>query len=517
LKSQTAVARGATSLYVANVTNLVANTLYFLILTNILPSTLDVGVITALNITIWLLVTVCVLAQPVTLQSPVPAPLSVLKFIPEFTATKDPANAKRVYRASIGTTALLGVIVAGVLMLAPDAVGALIGGTVIKPDLVRLAGLDVLVLSLGQVAVAALIAVGDTRTASVYIIVWSIARYAIASVLLVLFSLAGVLVGWMIGDAVLSCLALLRGVRQFHGGTVAAYFKMTDLAKYSLYTVFSALIGFAVNQADKVFTLASQGLRELAIYNVAIVAATFTGFAPYALLTVLLPALSSLNKMNRREEIHSMVRDYTRYVSLVVLPIAMGFAAITEVALRIFGQQYVAGLVPSVIVSVATGLTAVGVVYAALLIATGDLGWFALANVVGLGALFGVSAMSSEILGLSGPALGRASLMAVTALIYAFAVSRRGYLHLDVRAFLVATCSSIVMAFTVFLLLSSIGSFLMRVALLPVIVALGAVIYIGGLRALHLLTKDDLEFAQGIVPEKLQPVLLRTARLLGIS
>lgn len=64
VESQTSVTRGATSLYAVNVVMLLANTVYFLILTNVLTSTLNVGVITALNITIWLLVTTCILAQP---------------------------------------------------------------------------------------------------------------------------------------------------------------------------------------------------------------------------------------------------------------------------------------------------------------------------------------------------------------------------------------------------------------------------------------------------------------------
>jgi len=37
------VARGASSLYIANVVVLVANTLYFLVLTNVLRSSKDVG------------------------------------------------------------------------------------------------------------------------------------------------------------------------------------------------------------------------------------------------------------------------------------------------------------------------------------------------------------------------------------------------------------------------------------------------------------------------------------------
>ena len=98
LETQASVAKGATSLYVANVVVLVANTLYFLVLTNFLHSTLDVGIVTALNIMIWLLVTVCIFAQPITVQSPVPAPLAVLKFLPELIAKNARTGAAKLFR-----------------------------------------------------------------------------------------------------------------------------------------------------------------------------------------------------------------------------------------------------------------------------------------------------------------------------------------------------------------------------------------------------------------------------------
>jgi|SRR3972149_3799659 len=101
------VARGASSLYIANVVVLVANTLYFLVLTNVLRSTEDVGVVTALNILIWLLVTISILAQPVTSQSPIPAPLAVLKFLPALLTKNARSDAVRVFRASLGSTTIL--------------------------------------------------------------------------------------------------------------------------------------------------------------------------------------------------------------------------------------------------------------------------------------------------------------------------------------------------------------------------------------------------------------------------
>lgn len=362
MNTQASVAKGATSLYVANIVNVVANTLYFLILTNFLRSTLSVGIVTALNILIWLFVTVCILAQPVAVQSPVPAPLAVLKFIPELLAKRARSGAGKLFTTSFAFSLVLGGVIAAVLVAAPGIIVPFVGGQAISANFVRLSGVDVLILSVGQVCIGALIASGEMKSVTLYLILWSAARYTLASVLLVSFAISGVLVGWILGDAVLLIFAVQKSLRTLRVGGGRAGFSMSELVRYSLYTLLSALIGFAVNQADKIVTLARQGLPELAVYNVATVVASLAGFAPYALLIVLLPALSALHAARRIRQMRQLIRSYTRYVSIVVLPVAFGFAAITGVALQIFGPEYVVGLVPSVIVSVATGLTAVGAV-----------------------------------------------------------------------------------------------------------------------------------------------------------
>jgi len=517
LATQASVAKGATSLYVANVVVLLANTLYFLVLTNILRSTLDVGIVTALNLTISFLVTICILAQPVTGQSPIPAPLAVLKFLPELLAKGARTRAAKVFRISFGISGILASAVAGILVVSPNLVVPLIGGQTVLPDFVRLAAVDVLVFSLSQVCFGALIAVGDLRNATIYIISWSVARYALASILLIPYSIFGVLLGWIMGDTVVLVIAFRKSIQQVRGGSGSRNFSLVNLWRYSLYTLFSALIGFAVMQADKIFTLASKGLPELAIYNVAIVAASFAGFAPYALLTVLLPALSALHSTGETRKMHEMIRNYTRYVSIVVLPIAVGFASVAEIALRIFGPDYVSGLVPTMIVSVATGLTAIGAVYAGALLAAGELRWYTAANLLGLGALFAVSALFTSSLGLAGPALGRATLMAVAAFVYAVGMWRNGFLEVDVRAYLSAAGGSALMAIVVFGALGAVHSFLLKLALLPALIVVGAIIYLGSLRLLRLLTATDLEFAFGILPSRFHPIVLKIGRLLVIK
>lgn len=515
-QTHAAVAKGATSLYVANIVVLIANTLYFLVLTNFLRSTLDVGIITALNIMIWLLVTVSILAQPIAMQSPIPAPLAVLKFIPALLTKRTRSGASKLLTASLVLTAGIGGVIAAVLIASPGLVIPLIGGQAVLSSFVRLAGVDVLILSVGQVCIGAIIALGDMRSATAYLILWSVVRYALASILLVTFAIAGVLVGWILGDAVLLVIGLHKSIRSLQARGARPGISLSEVLRYSLYTLFSALIGFAINQADKIFTLARQGLPELAIYNVAIVAASFAGFAPYALLTVLLPALSSLQAGNRTRQMHEMIHAYTRYVSIVVVPIAIGFASITEVALRIFGPEYVNGLMPSVIVSVATGVTAIGAVYAAALLAVGELRWYTAANAIGLGGLIVVAYVFTPALGLGGPALGRASLMALVALVYGFALGRRGFFELDLRAFLSATGGSAIMGLVVFSALSFSHSFFVKLAMLPVMVLVGALIYLVSLRALHLLTIDDLEFVGEMMPSRLRALLPKAARLAGL-
>jgi O-antigen/teichoic acid export membrane protein len=514
-QSTVAVARGATAIYVANVVVLVANTLYFLILTNVMRSTINVGIVTALNLMIWLLVAISILAQPVTAQSPVPAPPAVLKFIPELLTRKASSAARHTFRASLASSTLIAVIIGGVLILSPGIAVPFLGGSFVSEMFVQLAAVDVIVLSLGQICLASLMSTGDMRAAGGYMVLWSVLRYSFASVLLFNYAIEGVLLGWIMGDGLLFLFALRRVFIDLHSSGGAAKISYTDFLRYSFYTLLSALLGYAINQADKLFTLAQQGLAHLAIYNVAIVAASFAGLAPYALTMVLLPTLSSLYAAKHTEELGQIVRQYSRYVSIIVIPIAVGFASITGVALRIFGQAYLAGFVPSVIVSIVSGLTAVGAVYAAVLLAVGNLRWYTAANVLGVGALAAVAYLTTPLVGLSGPALGRAALMAVAAFFYGYAAWKSGYFRLDVRAFISAAVSSGPMGIVVFLILSRFHSFLMQLAMLPVVIIIGALIYLGALRALKLLTVEDFEFIEQMAPTRAHRLITIIARAAG--
>jgi hypothetical protein len=87
---------------------------------------------------------------------------------------------------------------------------------------------------------------------------------------------------------------------------------------------------------------------------------------------------------------------------------------------------------------------------------------------------------------------------------------------LDLKAFLVAAGASVLMGIVVFAGLGFATSFLTKLALLPILIPIGAAIYLASLRGLRLLNDEDLEFALGIVPARFHPFLIRIGRLIGL-
>ena len=457
----------------------------------------------------------CVLAAPIVNQNPIPAPLGVLKFIPELLAKNNRPGAVRVLRASLWIALIISVMIAGLLYLATPLVIPLLGGSAVLPNFVHLLGFDV-VVAIDQVGLAAVIALVETNSAARSIWIWAIARYGLASILLLPLGVVGVLVGWILGDLTLVFFSLSKCLRDNYALSLHSPIPFRSLMSYSGHNLAAALTGFAISFADRLFTLSTQGLSPLAVYNVAIMATTIASSASYALVTVMLPALAGLLAAQNLDELHRLVRLNTRYLSLLVMPIAFGLAAVMDVPLRVFGQAYMSGVGPAVIVCAASGLTAISAVFASALIALGKMRWFTTANLLGLVGFLVVTSVLSPKLGLSGPAFGRATLMIITTLVYGYVAFRAGVFGFDQKAYLVPIAGSAVMALLVFTAISMLHTFPLKLAALPFLMILGILTYLGLLRVSHLISSENLEFIRDITPRRVHSYLPMVAAMLGV-
>lgn len=177
-----------------------------------------------------------------------------------------------------------------------------------------------------------------------------------------------------------------------------------------------------------------------------------------------------------------------------------------------FGPDYVSGMTPAVTISVAAGLRALSTVYAAALIVLGSLRWYTAANFLGPGGLFVVTGVLTPKIG----SIERASLMVIATFVYAFATLKSGVFGIDIKAYFASIGGPSIMTIVVFAIPSTLHIFYLKVAVLPLLVDLATLLYLGPLRFSRLLTTGDIDFIGELTPRRFHSTLPKLAMLAGL-
>lgn len=495
------VARGAASLYVASIISLVLNTAYFVVLTNILSAPL-VGLVSLLNVLVLAGVTAASLSLPAAGAVGGATPPAVTRFIAEYVKGGRSRAARRIFLASILIAATVSLSIAAVLSLPSVSRGI---SFPLDSQPVVFAAVDIVILAIAQVGAFSMIGAGRATIAGVVVAVGATVRYSTASLLLVLgLGPSGVFIGFSIGDLVLALSAILLALRRMPSSGDPTVDRRA-VTTYMVSVLASSLIGYGVSQTDRLLAFVQRGFSDLALYNAASVGAAVAAFAPAAVTNVLVPILSSLrdeDPSHRRE----ILRNYTRYVSLVSFPMGFGLAAISPSILRLFGDKYVAGSPLIAVAGISISVTAVSSVYSSSLLASGKTYNFLICNCIALVSLISVSFVLVPIAGLLGVALARAAMFVVAGTAFAFFARGMGEFVLDLKGYLKALVSSAITGGAVYGLLvfasatvvhTRFGAVLLGVGLIPV----GVVIYLLVMKLLRAFTERDMEFAQKVLPK----------------
>ncbi len=510
MHSEEKVASGVAALYLANVVTIVFNTGFIAILTNSV-SQQEFGLATLLNVLIVSVATVAVLALPVSASGLSATPPAVTRFLSE-SEGQTGVSRRRVYLTSLAICAVVSVLCAVFFALPPTA-SAIAGGLSTVP--VAIAAADAVAYSFGQLGAYSMFGAGDARGAGKLIVAASVLRYAAATALLAAGGgLSGVFAGFVVGDLMLAFAAnasAFGSVRRLQAGTG----DFGQVRRYMASVFVAALVGLAVSQTDKVLAFFQRGLSSIGLYNVASVGAAVAAFAPAAATNILVPALSSYGgDVERKRE---TVRRYTRYITLISMPMGFGLAALSPFLLQVFGTQYASAAPVMAIISVAIALTAVVSVYASSLLVDGRAHEFTYASVVALAALVLVAVLTVPIIGLTGVAAGRAAMLFVMLAAVAIFARRNGTLVLDAVGYSKALVTSGAMACLIFGSLSLVGdaglstrgdAVLGSIVMIPV----GLLTYLVGMKLLKGFKEDDIEFIEALVPRRLR-VFSRVLRL----
>jgi O-antigen/teichoic acid export membrane protein len=510
-ESDTRVARGVAALYIAGITTLGLNTLFLVLLTNILPQA-EVGLIAFLNVVLIAASTIGVLALPLIGSAVVATPPAVTRFL---SAGKGagPAQGRSVYLLSVGVCSVITVVILALSAYGP--VANLVAGRQYA-SAVFFACLDAMAYAFAQLGVYAMLGTSRVTSAGKLVILSSGLRYLFASA----FVLGGlgpawIFIGFALGDAVLALSSNARAFRDLRQGSMEGPHISTVL-KYMVSVFVAALVGLAVSQSDKVLVFLRLNLTDLAVYNVATVGAAVASFIPNSVTNVLVPSLAAQgeNEGAKRE----IIKSYSRHVNLTAVPIGFELAAVSPFLLRVFGDTYAqggAGVMAVIAISIA--FTAVSAVFASSLLVDDRAHHFTISNVLGLGGLVLVALLTVPVLGAFGIALGRSAMLFIILGATSYFVWRSGRLILDIPTYLKSVASSGLSAVIIYLVLVLFqGLVLSRtvvVILSLLMLPVGFFLYLSAMKAMKGYKEEDMQFLDSLFPGRLK-FLTRLARKL---
>jgi O-antigen/teichoic acid export membrane protein len=511
IEADAKLARGAAALYFSNITTLVLNTLFLVLLANYYSSSqAEVGLVSFLNVVLVSASTVAVLALPLV-GSGFATPPAVARFISLHRDSKE-QSARSVYILSAGICAAISTTI--LLLSAYPPVASLVAGPA-EDAAVFYACLDALVYSFAQLGTYAMLGYGRTTSAGKAIIASSILRYALASVLLLAgMGPSGVFIGFALGDSFLAVYSNYESVRDLRR-LPSAKVPMGPVLKYMSSVFLAALMGLAVSQSDKLLAFLQLGLPTLAVYNIATVGAAVASFVPSAVTNVLVPSLGDISR--GESERRAMLKAYTRHISLSAIPVGFLLAAVSPFLLKVFGEVYASGASVMAVIAIAIALTAVTAVYASTLLVGDRAHHYALSTVLGLVGLVAVAYLTVPAVGALGIAIGRGAMLFISGGLTAYFVWRTKSLVLDGAAYLRSLISSGLMAGVVYGLLAlasaeglnRLGQVLGSLVMIPV----GFALYLLVMKLLKAYTVEDMDFLESLLPRWLG-FLSRLARKL---
>ena len=513
METEAKVARGAAAIYVASIFTLLLNTVYFVILTNIINPE-EVGLVSLLNVLVIGTSTLATLALPLVGSGITATPPAVSRFLSQYIQTGE-GSARKLYFLSVGICAAASSV-AAVVLSNPSVAASLAGPLNSKPFVY--AALDAVAFSFSQLGVYSLVGAGRAPLAGKLLLASSGLRYSVASLLVFLgYAVSGVFIGFTIGDFVLAAISTPLAAKMVLASKEAP-FRFRPVAAYMASVMVAAFAGFGVTQVDKLLAFFQQGLGNLAVYNVATVGAAIASFAPSAVTNVLVPTLGSLrpNEQGRRRE---LMRNYTRYIMFIAAPMGVGLAAVSPFLLELFGKEYLGAAPLLAVISVSVVFTSVGAVYSSDLLVGARIYLFSVANIVGLVTLVSLALVLVPRFGLLGIAISRGVMLVLAMTTLAYFVRGEGDLVLDGRGYLKSGLASAVMGVVVYGFLDALTAALplgrgATVLASLVSIVLGFLLYLVLMKYLRGFGASDLEFLRALLPRRLSWVVELVKKLL---
>jgi O-antigen/teichoic acid export membrane protein len=388
------------------------------------------------------------------------------------------------------------------LFVFSDLISILLFGSSSYSFILKLLSIDLIPFTIVPLLKNVLWGLGELKTMSIMGITYVIIRwFAVILFILIGWDLAGVMVGWIIGDVLFLFLLVLSLIR-FSAFRWCSFpeFKsaLMPLLKFSWPLFLNNIIRFVYLWYDKVLVLILFSLSDLAVYYVVYTAFSAIVSIIDALRRALLPYYGLRYGENNHEAVRMGVKKASRYTMFITFPLMLGLAVLSRPLISLFaGESYTSG---GIILTVLCFFGLIHGVYAPLrsifLIyeRTGLIIW---RNLLSIG--FSMLLLPFIIgFGMVGLAVVSGISLLLSALLSTYFVKKIINAGIDREVFIKAFSSALLM----FLGLLGIQQAFYNVYMLPIYIILGFFVYVLCINAFNTLNKEDITFFKHFFGEK---------------
>lgn len=483
------IARGASYLIVNDVATTIAGVLSFAVIVRLLTPA-EIGIMAALLLVLDLCQTLVGFGLPAAMT--------------KFVAQSDNSTATHIIRVGLRLVFVCSVIAGVVTVFLSGKLSQYLSGTLLYALPFALLGVAIISAGLYDSLTAVLMGRGRIKELATLDAARFILQQALAVGLVVMgWRLVGVMTGWMVGYVFFALVGYLVANGRSKGKASDA--SLQNLLEFSAPLYVGNLIGFAYSWMDRALLLLFVPLYWLGIYNVAFIGFGIVASIPGAIGATLFPHYSKLSAENRRT-LEDGVFHASRYIALVVSPLALGLAALAPTALRIIGgPAYQSGAVALAILSVSLFATLSSYALGSILVAINRPRQTLLVSIVPVlvSLMSGVALI--PILGINGSALARGLGMGAGLVATILFVKREIALRLDRSAILKSAVAGVLMAFIVL----CVEVVMRSVFLLPAYILTGVVVYLLVLRLEKAVNRVDIELFSAYAGKRLAPIVER--------
>lgn len=320
------------------------------------------------------------------------------------------------------------------------------------------------------------------------------------------FGLIGVVVGWIIGEAI----GFLIGVLFYRGllPKTRNYYDYKPLLSFSLPVLFMTVVNTVSDWTDRVFLFTD--LEKLGVYELVIRGSSTLALIWIALSTTLLPIFSKSYGTSGKKDMASLTQLSIKYMIYLIAPAALGLASISKSALALlFGWEYTAGSTSLAILAIFSVLSSLSIIASTVLQAIGKTKVFPKITLTTIFVNIITSLLLIPRFGIDGAATARAAMM-LTTFIYTFYELRREIsIKIDTRSVVKTFLASMIMAIPLLLFDKFYSGIILTNAFLSVIIEifLGISIYCVIMLLLKTLNKQDFELLKNTFPKPLANIL----------